>query len=419
MVLHMGSTVFDAEEHCLARMTDMADACQFRHLGRQWKESPDRKIIRRENVGFDPTEKDPNIICNLWAGWPTQPKSGKCKLLLELLEYMCLEENNSRDIFEWILKWLAYPIQNPGAKMKSTIVIHGLQGTGKNLFFETIMAIYGRYGAVIDQNALEDKFTDWASAKLFLIADETIAKHELYHIKNRLKSIITGDWIRINLKNKEAYNERNHVNMVFLSNERMPVTLEADDRRHCVIWIPQKLGPEFYLEVAEEIRNGGREALHYYLLNEVDLTGFSEHTKPPMTEAKKDLIELSKDSINRFHDAWTAGEIDVGVMPTLTEDVYELYRTWCGRQGSKAAPLNKVIDLLAKNGKFHKTKKRYRESNGGMAANISNPRALLIPTSAQPPVDKGESDWLGDCVSAFRAALTDYKAGSVIKSEGF
>jgi hypothetical protein len=86
-----------------------------------------------------------------------------------------------------VLKWIAYPIQHPGAKMKTTLVVHGPQGTGKNLFFEALMSIYGEYGDVLDQSALEDKFNDWASRKLFMIADEVVARSDVYHIKNKLK----------------------------------------------------------------------------------------------------------------------------------------------------------------------------------------------------------------------------------------
>jgi putative DNA primase/helicase len=77
-----------------------------------------------------------------------------------------------------------------------------------------------------------------------MIADEVVARSDVYHIKNKLKGLITGDRIRINPKNFAAYWERNHLNLVFLSNEAMPVVLEEDDRRHCVIWTPpRKLEP--------------------------------------------------------------------------------------------------------------------------------------------------------------------------------
>ena len=56
---------------------------------------------------------------------------------------------------------------------------------------------------------------------------------------------VMGEQIRINPKNMAAYWEANHVNMVFLSNEAMPVVLEDDDRRHAVIWTPEQLDRDF------------------------------------------------------------------------------------------------------------------------------------------------------------------------------
>jgi putative DNA primase/helicase len=409
LVYNMGGTVFDLTEHCLTSISDMRDACMFRELGRRWQEAPDRKIVKREQVGFDPTCQDSTITCNLWAGWPTTPAPGNCENLLNLLEYLCNGEVASgRDLYHWVIKWLAYPIQHPGAKMKTTLVVHGPQGTGKNLFFETVMAIYGRYGRMIDQSAIEDKFNDWASAKLFLIADETVARQELYHVKNKLKSFITGDWIRINPKNMAAYEEKNHVNMVFLSNERMPTVLEEDDRRHAVIWTPAALDAGVYQEVAKEIRSGGREALHDYFLN-VDLGDFNEHTKPPMNEAKKELIELSKDSISRFQSAWIDQEIPIQVLPTLSEDIYDIYRHWCARQGQKAAPLTKLIDAMHRGGKFMRVRKRYRM---GIGETSSNPQSMLLPRSESPAPGMSEADWLGQCIAAFKTQASDYKGGN-------
>ena len=176
LVYGQKGTVFDHQEHCLVALSDMRDACIRRELHRRWCEHPLRKIVRVMEVGFDPAGEDPNITCNLWDKWPTTPKAGRCERLLELLRYMCMGDANAEHLFQWVLRWIAFPIQHPGAKMKTTLVIHGPQGTGKNLFFECVMAIYGRYGRVIDQSAIEDKFNDWASRKLFLIADEVVAR---------------------------------------------------------------------------------------------------------------------------------------------------------------------------------------------------------------------------------------------------
>ena len=372
LVYAKGGMVFDHQEHLLLTLSDMRDSCQTRDIHRRWQESPQRSIVRCENVGFDPAGEDKNITCNLWAGWPTASKQGDCDKLLGLLYHMCSGEQNSMDLAIWVIKWLAYPIQHPGSKMRTTLVLHGPQGTGKNLFFEAIMDIYGHYGRIIDQSAIEDKFNDWASRKLFLIADEVVARSDLYHVKNKLKAFITGEWIRVNPKNMAAYEEKNHVNLVFLSNERMPVVIEEDDRRHCVIWTPPKKEADFYKQVYTEIKNGGIAALHHYLLS-IDLGDFDEHAKPPMTNAKAELLELSKDNILRFYECWQAGDIDgVPNVPVLSDDIYDLYKHWCGRQGVKPSPMNRAIDHLAKKASMNKERKRFL--NGSKQ---SNPKTFL------------------------------------------
>lgn len=326
------STMFDFQEHILVPKADVLDILPEHG----WRDMRDKKqVVRLDEVGFDPSGTDPRIKCNLWGGWPTVPKQGDCTCLLELLQYLCSDEEHSDAVFRWVLKWLAYPIQHPGAKMRTSLVFHGPQGTGKNLFFESIMAIYGEYGRIVDQAAIEDKFNDWASKKLFLIADEVVARTELFHIKNKLKGLVAGDWIRINPKNVAAHDERNHVNLVFLSNESQPLVLEQDDRRYTVIHTPPKLPEKFYLEVSAELKRGGIAALHHHLLH-LDLGDFDTHTKPPMTRAKSDLIDISMDSVNSFVRDWQQGDVpDAPFCPCLGTHLYKMYLRHCDRTGER------------------------------------------------------------------------------------
>lgn len=408
LVYGQGGTVFDHQEHRLVGLSDMRDACVSREIHRAWAEHPDKHLVRVEEVGFDPACTDKNIHCNLWAGWPTTAAKGECSMLLDLLRHMCKNETDTDGLYWWVLRWLAYPIQHPGAKMKTTLVIHGPQGTGKNMFFEAIMDIYGRYGRVIDQSAIEDKFNDWASRKLFLIADEVVARSDLYHIKNKLKAFITGEWIRINPKNMAAYEERNHVNMVFLSNEAMPVVLEQDDRRHAVIWTPEKLDKDFYTQLKAEIDSGGTAALHDYLLH-LDLGDFTAATLPPMTDAKRELIDLSLDSPSRFVLAFERGDVDRFpgkpeklLLPCLSQDFFDLYCEWCRRQGLKALNQPRFMNEVVRKHKGVVERKRY----GG----LSNPaRILTLPGGNEKGPAERESDWLDKWVNAFRTTLRDFK----------
>ena len=360
-----GKVLFDESERRLVHKDDVLNILP----PRSWdllKSHPNWRVARDTEIGFDPTGLDRAIRCNLYGGWPTVPTEGQCTALLDLLAYLCRNEPNADEVYNWILKWLAYPIQHPGAKMHTALVIHGPQGTGKSRFFEAYGKIFGPYFRVLGQEALEDKFNaDWAEKKLFILADEVLARQDMYHIKNRLKGFVTGDTIRVNPKNVAAHTERNSMNIVFLSNERMPLVMENDDRRHLVIWVPPKLSDSFFAEVNEEIENGGIAALHHYLLN-LDLGDFKPWTRPPMTGAKQDLQELGRSSEERFLQDWVNLEIEgpdgdpIPLTPCLGSHLYRLYERWCELNGERKRGAKDLISLCGKTagwsaGKSHPT----------------------------------------------------------------
>ncbi len=407
LVYGSGGSMFDHQEARLAPKSDVLDIC-VDHAWREWKMRPDRRVVRVEEVGFDPPGTDAQIKCNLWNGWPTKPKAGNCEALLDLLRFLCSHENNDTEtIYQWMLKWLAYPIQHAGAKMKTAVIMHGPQGAGKNMFFEAIMAIYGAYGRIVDQASIEDKFNDWASRKLFLIADEVVARNELYHTKNKIKGFITGDWIRINPKNVTPHDERNHVNIAFLSNESQPLVLEKDDRRFAVIWTPGKLPQNFYVDVALEIEAGGIAALHDYLVN-LDLGDFKPWTLPPMTQAKADLIDLGLESTERFWQAWVTGELEcIPIGPAKSEDLYELYRAWCTRVGiGKPATLHKLMGQVGKRVDAKKAIGRYLN---GRSPDATQCMFVYPPKHMSAPEGMSLTKWHTEAVEKFRQGLFDWK----------
>ena len=422
-----GEVLFDQVERRLVAKKDVMNLLP-RHGWDTLKDHPAWRVALDTEVGFDPTEKDPAVRCNLFGGWPMDPAPGKCSALLSLLEYLCSGEQNSDIVYQWMLKWLAYPLQHPGAKMHSAIVVHGAQGTGKSRFFEAYARIFGPYGRVLGQEALEDKFNaDWAQAKLFILADEVLARQELYHIKNRLKGFITGDTIRVNPKNIAAHNEKNQMNLVFLSNERQPLVLENDDRRHLVIWVPPKLGDSFFNDVNAEIENGGVPALYQHLLD-LDLGDFRPWTRPPMTGAKEDLITLGLSNEERFVREWRALELEgadgevLPFCPCLGSHLYHVYSLWCERNGERKRKAQDVIGFLKKlpgwqAGMPQRTHPSLRESDAGAYVN----RKLIVPSEAamlesaalnpnvQRPLlqDQGEakSRWATRCFFAFERAV--------------
>jgi putative DNA primase/helicase len=296
-----------------------------------------KRVVHVENVVFDPAgelDQLENDRINLFRGIEMEPNpDAECEKLKALLFYLC---DDDLDVYKWILRWLALPLQRLGAKMSTALVFHGEQeGTGKNLFFGAVAEIYGRHGGFITQRQLESDFNDWQSAKLFMVANEVVTRAEMRHQAGYIRHLITEPQIWINKKQISAREEDNHMNLVFLSNENQPLLVPRHDRRFVVVRTPDKLPKDRYIEVVEELKAGGAAALYHYLKNEVDLGDFHTHTEPIETAAKRELIELGYASPQLFWQDFHEGEFPLPYQPCLREDLYRAYIAWCARYGEK------------------------------------------------------------------------------------
>lgn len=328
-------------------------------LTTKWQEHALRKTIEARNLVFDPTQQaDPETSVNIFLGWPVTPKPNVdlVKPILALLESLCGTEDNVDECVMWILRWLAFPLQKPGAKMQTALLMFGeKQGTGKSLFFQDVMApIYGEYGTVASQHQLDSTFTAWRSRKLFVLFEEVLSRDDKYSHNGTLKYMITGAKMSINQKNLPERTEMNHMNGVFLSNEPQPIPIELEDRRFMVVEARNRQSKEFYDQIAAAIKAGAVEAFYDFLLR-LPLDGFNEHTKPPMTLAKERVIEFGLSSWMSFHRSWQQGYLAAPYCSCLSEDLFKIYRRWCDRTGEKPLTLCKFAGLIAS--REHKVKR--------------------------------------------------------------
>lgn len=330
-------TVFDGEEKMLVRIGPLRLA--YGKAVKEWLVSPERKTIRQEDVIFDP--RHPERSWNLFGGLHSVPKLGKCNLVLELVDYLVGGNPALRD---WVLKWTAYPLQHIGAKMATAVVMRGPQGGGKNMLWECVRDIYGIHGTLITQSELESQYNDWMSAKLFVIGNEVLSRREKWQLGGKLKNLVTEAQVPIQAKYMPSRLESNCCNLVFLSNDLLPVPLEESNRRYLVIDAPHPHpdGKAFYSAVAEQIANGGREAFHDYLLT-LALGEFGPHTKPLPTEAFQEALELSLSPSELFVRRWKAGDMAIlqsgdssgSVWAGAIEDLYAIFRRWCEHEGER------------------------------------------------------------------------------------
>ncbi len=140
-------TVWDGKERMIMKISNMGHA-HGNDLVRMWKGAEKPRTVRQEDVVFDPTLScDKERCINLFDGMAMKPEEGDVTPMLKLVEYLTSrassDEKDTTEVMQWLLCWLAYPLQNPGAKMRTAVVMHGDEGAGKNFLFETVVAIYG------------------------------------------------------------------------------------------------------------------------------------------------------------------------------------------------------------------------------------------------------------------------------------
>ena len=406
-----GDALFDRWSR---KIVNRGQAVSLLPAGMRWddvKRHPvwiERGAYYLDQVGFDPAGDDAAVQLNTWQGWPLKPAAGSCERLLALLRYLCGKDNGD-DVFWWLIRWIAYPLQHPGAKLPSAVIMHGPQGTGKSTIFQVLARIYGQYATVLNQRGLEDKFNaDWVDSKLYLLAEEVVTRQEMWHIKNELKELVTGEWVRVNGKHVGAFRQRNHINIVFLSNEGQPLPLDNDDRRHLVVWTPPQLHEGYYDAVQDEIAAGGVEALYQHLM-QLPMDGWLPHRRPPMTDAKRQLISVSKSSELRFVDEWIDGDLDLPVGPVLSVDLYQAYARWCDRSGERRSMRSREQFLNAVGHMVGWEKKKARVALVGQAAKSLNvvipPEKVQQDFGTAKPADQSPPDWLGQWCSTFGDTL--------------
>lgn len=304
-----------------------------------------RQMIRPVDLVFEPgTQVLPPQI-NMFAGLELEPVPGPPEdvaPMMKLLRHLCSETDAVGDdvdaVMHWVLCWQALPLQRLGTKMASAVVMHGAQGTGKNLYWDVWRDLYGEYGITVGQTELEEKYNAWISRRLAIIGDEVVSRLEMYHTKNVLKRVVTQEEkMPIRRMNMDTVWESNHANVVFLSNESQPLALEERDRRYLVIYTPLEAAAELYEEVRDWKRAGGAAKWMHYLMT-YPLGDFTAHTKPIMTQAKLDLIELAWKAPARFCHEWLSGVLDLRVQVCSAEQLYRAFRRWCDRTGAKWPP---------------------------------------------------------------------------------
>lgn len=240
--------------------------------------------------GQPPLQVTPAGDLNAWPGWGGEPRAGDVSLFTRLVDHLTQGEDPAARA--WLLRWLACPLQRPGTKLYTAVVLHGTQtGTGKTLLGYTLRYVYGQNFSQIGQEHLESDFNDWLAQKQLILGDD-VTGSESRRYADKLKNLITQAEVWVNQKYLPRYRLADTANYLFTSNQPNAFFLEDLDRRFFVVEVAAApLPDEFYARYDawyKPVAAGGADgyrAVFAFLLG-LDLGDFNPRARAPQTLAK-------------------------------------------------------------------------------------------------------------------------------------
>jgi len=214
-----------------------------------------------------------------------------------------------REERETLLDWMAAVAQRQAEKPNFAPVVGGAPGIGKDLMLQPLVRLLGQHNvAVIGMADLVAPQNDFCASARLVIVNEAHS-FERVSMAEKLKPHISAppDVIWINTKNVPQYALRNRHAMVFFTNRRDAVAIEAGDRRYFVLWSELKRGwqPEgYFIGMWSRLNSGGAEHVAAWLLAR-DVSRFNMKGEAPDTAAKAAMAEATLTEAAEFvRDGW-------------------------------------------------------------------------------------------------------------------
>lgn len=255
----------------------------YKPLGKWWLEHGQRReYLALRFFPGKPEEVDGYL--NMWRGWSVMPKAGDWSLMREHVRRILA--NGDEACTDYILRWAAWAVQNPGEPAEVALVLRGGRGTGKGIFARSLKRLFGQHGLQVNSPAqLTGRFNAHLRDCCLLFADEAIVPGDKA-AESVLKGLITEPELTIEGKGVNLVQARNRLHVVMASNEEWVVPAGIDERRFAVFEVSSQHAQDsdYFRAIAEQLRAGGLAAMLHDLLT-MDLGDWHPRRSVPQTEA--------------------------------------------------------------------------------------------------------------------------------------
>jgi hypothetical protein len=270
-----------------------------------WFDDPDVPVWEGFMFEPDPAKaaQKPNHI-NRWVGFaieiPAERPRGSWRLLRKhVYEVIC---KRNKELFRWVMTWMAHLVQRPGEKLGSCLILVGPVGTGKSKLFDWLKRLTAPHSFKISgPEHLVGRFNEHLDALVFLQVEEAAWGGEVRKVWGKLKDLITSETISIDGKFEPVFETSSYVRIGMTANPGWTIPVSIRDRRPCILEVSECHMEDhaYFAAIDAEMTDGGLEAMMYDLAKLGGLD-FSILRKPPITTARGEQARYTMDLVERF-----------------------------------------------------------------------------------------------------------------------
>ena len=238
-------------------------------LAKWWLEHRNRAQYR--GVKFRPNREGVvNGYLNLWRGWGVEPKPGDWSLIQQHIVDVIAGGN--AEFAEYVLRWIAWAIQNPDQQAEVALVLIGEKGTGKGTLGRCLERIFGAHALqVTDREQVIGRFNGHLEDCILFIADEAYWGGDKRCV-GKLQGMITERNLPIERKGFDMYSVKNFLHVLMLAEPGWVIPAGRFERRYAALKVSEvrRGDKDYFKALNRQMAGGGVEAMFYDLL-EVEL----------------------------------------------------------------------------------------------------------------------------------------------------
>lgn len=228
--------------------------------------------------------------------------------------------------YNYLLTWLA-KLWKYG-KTKTALVLLGSKGIGKSTFTYLATQIMGEENVSVipEFKQLRNKFNNFLHKKALIVVEEIAEESRADKAtQNTLKTLITDDYLKIELKGVNSFQTNNTCNFIICSNYDTPVEITEDNRRFV------------FLQVSEEEKQKSEyfSTLHTAMKNEEVIQKIRRYLNDCVeTPDSLPILNTDKEAELKAHSRSSADVYVFEILSLPCEGkefgvVYNEYQKWC------------------------------------------------------------------------------------------